>query len=103
MTGWNCPAFATNGAGGPLACPAARHGRELLDRCHDDVLYFVNRALPPGVSEPARNAESLSRRRRGDRAKSGLARFFCQLILARLCSGERDIIDGRIEQRKLAD
>ena len=28
-------AFATNGAGGPLACPAARHGRELLDRCHD--------------------------------------------------------------------
>ena len=31
-------AFATNGAGGPLACPAARHGRELLDRCHDDVL-----------------------------------------------------------------
>ncbi len=49
-------AFATNGAGGPLACPAARHGRELLDRCHDDVLYFVSRALPPGVSEPARNA-----------------------------------------------
>ena len=36
--GWNA-AFATNGAGGPLACPAARHGRELLDRCHDDVLY----------------------------------------------------------------
>ena len=53
--GWNT-AFATNGAGGPLACPAARHGRELLDRCHDDVLYFVSRALPPGVSEPARNA-----------------------------------------------
>src|SRR5580693_9260536 len=49
-------AFATNGAGGPLACPAARHGRELLDRCHDDVLYFVSRALPPGVSEPARSA-----------------------------------------------
>ena len=23
-------AFATNGAGGPLACPATRHGRELL-------------------------------------------------------------------------
>ena len=53
--GWNA-AFATNGAGGPLAYPAARHGRELLDRCHDDVLYFVTRALPPGVSEPARNA-----------------------------------------------
>ena len=32
-------AFATNGAGGPLACPATRHGRELLDRCHDDVLF----------------------------------------------------------------
>src|SRR5271167_808750 len=31
-------AFATNGAGVPLACPAARHGRELLDRCHDEVL-----------------------------------------------------------------
>ena len=31
-------AFATNGAGGPLACPAARHGRELFGRCHDDVL-----------------------------------------------------------------
>ncbi len=28
-------AFATNGAGGPLACPATRHGRELLGRCHD--------------------------------------------------------------------
>jgi len=49
-------AFATNEAGGPLACPATRHGRELLDRCHDNVLYFVSRALPPGVSEPARNA-----------------------------------------------
>ena len=31
-------AFATNGAGGPLACPATRHGRELLDRCHGCVL-----------------------------------------------------------------
>ena len=31
-------AFATNRAGGPLACPATRHGRELLDRCHGDVL-----------------------------------------------------------------
>ena len=30
---WNA-AFATNRAGGPLAYPAARHGRELLDRCH---------------------------------------------------------------------
>jgi hypothetical protein len=29
----------------------------LLDRCHDDdVLYLSFRALPPGVSEPARSA-----------------------------------------------
>ncbi len=48
-------AFATNGAGGPLACPAARHGRELLDRCHDDVLKLIA-PLPPGVSVPTRNA-----------------------------------------------
>ena len=27
-------AIATNGAGGPLAYPATRHGRELLVRCH---------------------------------------------------------------------
>ncbi len=27
-------ALATNGAGGPLACPATRHGREFFDRCH---------------------------------------------------------------------
>ena len=40
---WNA-AFATNGAGGPLACPAARHDRELLDRCH--VTF-------PRVSRPA--------------------------------------------------
>jgi hypothetical protein len=50
---WNA-AFATNGAGGPLACPAARHDRELLDRCHVTI-SLISRALPPGVSETARS------------------------------------------------
>ena len=47
--------LATNGAGGPLACPATRHGRELLDRCHV-VFSSNNPASPPGVSETAGSA-----------------------------------------------
>ena len=64
-------AFATNGAGGPLACPAARHGRELLDRCHDDVLCYVSRALPPGVSDVGAKPGLIEKR--GRESKSGLA------------------------------
>src|SRR5690348_6557005 len=62
-------ALATNGAGGPLACPAARHGRELLDRCHDDVLY-AGRALPPGVSDTGARRWLIEKG--GDRSKRAL-------------------------------
>src|SRR6201995_4248741 len=51
--GWNA-AFATNGAGGPLAYPAPRQGRELLDRCHDDVLYCQSRPASRGVGTGAK-------------------------------------------------
>src|SRR3984885_1852458 len=80
--GWNA-AFAATGAGGPLACPATRHGRELLDRCHDDVLYLVSRALPPGVSDVG--AKPWLIEKGGDLSKSAGA----LLLLARpamLCS-----------------
>ena len=34
-------AIAANRAGGPLADPVARHGRELLDRCHVEHSFSV--------------------------------------------------------------
>ena len=45
--------LATNGAGGPLACPATRHGRELFDRRHVVFSFRDAPASPPGVSETA--------------------------------------------------
>ena len=72
-------AFATNGAGGPLAYPAARHGRELLDRCHDDVLIELRRASASrGVGDGAKGrliGEERVRGKRGGELPSNRARL----------------------------
>ena len=60
-------AFATNGAGGPLACPAARHGRELFDRCHEDVLVGCSRPASRGVGTGAKRRLIGEAARRGKR------------------------------------
>ena len=59
-------AFATNGAGGPLANPAARHGRELLDRCH--VVYPFSSAPRLQGCRKRREAGLIKARRREGKA-----------------------------------
>ena len=69
-------AFATNGAGGPLANPATRHGRELLDRCHVEC-PFSNAPRLQGCRKRREAGLIMARRREGKAANAaglGVAR-----------------------------
>src|SRR3984885_12214413 len=88
--GWNT-AFATNGAGGPLACPATRHGRELLDRCHDDVLYL---SVAPCLQGCRNRRETPAYREEGRSEQERPSLAFVGPSSQRLCSGDKDIMTG---------